>query len=118
MKHLLCLFLLLSFAGVSQSNPGFGGKIINTYPRNGALYVHPHTSIGFTFPSPLSQSSIQLDSIAVIGNSGKIYSGNLKLSCNRKTLIFTPSEPFILGDTVHVRIGGMHSISGDLTQSY
>jgi hypothetical protein len=99
MKGIVCLLLLVAGATASFPHPVTSLKIVNTYPRNGAQYVHPYTKIGITFSSPLN--SILANSITVAGTSGKKYTGSVKLSANRKTLIFSPDEHFALGDTIH-----------------
>jgi hypothetical protein len=118
MRHFLCLFFLLSAVGISFPHPATGTKIVNTYPCNGALYVHPYTKIGITFSAPLTKSSFSIDSISVTGNAEKKYFGTVKLSVNAKTLIFSPAEPFALGEIISVRLRPVETISGEMTQPF
>src|SRR5689334_8851641 len=111
-RVLICASIVLLGVNVAFSHSQTGTKVIYSYPMSGAHEVHPNTNIGFTFSQMLS-SNLPQDSIAVFSGSEKKYSGHLKLSVNRRTLIFIPSTHFQLGEIIQVRLGSFQTINGD-----
>jgi len=89
----------------------------NTYPYYGSSNVHPFTNIGLNFSEALDPRHLYIDSVTVFGTHNK-YAGTLTLSVDRKTLIFIPAEHFLLGDTIHVRIGSLTSSFGKVSEPF
>jgi len=117
LKAVVFFLVCLSTATSVRSQTAFPPKVINTYPCNGSQYIHPSTNIGISFSDALDSNLLSCDSITVFGTHNK-YTGTLKLSVNRKTLIYIPAEHFLLGDTIHVHIGSFFLSHGETTEPY
>ena len=105
MKYICCC-LLLSFIRVAISHPILEIRIVNPYPMNGTVNVQPCTGIGITYLQALNRKHITSAIFEVIGSLPDNNSGALKVSTNRRTLIFTPTHPFVLGENIEVRASG------------
>ncbi len=118
MKYFLCLAGLFFCVKSGLSFTVSGIEVVNSYPMNGAINVHPMTGIGVTYSGALQKNVLSGDSIDVYGNLGEKYPGSVKISSNGRTLIFTPSNSFPLGETIHVRIGSLQTIENTSTLAY
>ena len=73
-------------------------------PRPDATEVSKHATIIIRFAaSPAYLSNIQ-EMIRVHGENGDLYTGQIKIASDNKTVIFTPDSPFVEGEIVHVEI--------------
>jgi hypothetical protein len=118
MKNIFLVAVLLFAANSAFSKSISGIRILNSYPMNEAENVHPATGIGITFSDPIRKSSVTIESISVIGTLGGKYYGTVKLSRNGRTVIFTPSMRFLLGDIVQVRLGSFETAGDAMTPVY
>jgi len=114
------LYFLFGFCAVlsARSQTTSLLTVTNSYPYDGATNVHPFTNIGLNFSEALDPHLLCLDSIIVSGSHHNKYAGTLKLSNDRKTLIFIPAEHFLLGDTIHAHIGSFTSSEGKVSNPF
>ena len=97
----LLVILLLSFLAV----PTHGREaFIYVNPRPGASLVQVHTSITVGHGEKLSLHSNDHKLFHVVGSLSGEHSGNVILSDDQRTLIFTPSKPFTANEIVSVTI--------------
>ncbi len=118
MKYLFFGVFFFFGARAIQPQPISAVRVVNSYPINGAQNVHPATGIGISFSSPIIKNSMYCDSITVTGTINEKYSGTVRISTNRKTVIFIPSKPFPFGETINVRFGRFETISEAMTPAY
>jgi hypothetical protein len=115
-KILLFLTTVLVLTTVRCSYAKVSPTVILTYPLNGAKNVTALTTIGLTYSSALDRVSVSAMGISVTGSLGGKYTGSLKLSADGKTVIFIPSRPFKLGETVSATVGQAISSEGITTE--
>lgn len=73
-------------------------------PKPGSKFIMPGNNIALRYGQPLSKQSIHSSLLDVKSKSGEKIEGGLKLSTDRKTLIYKPSKPFPLGETIYVEL--------------
>jgi hypothetical protein len=118
LKFIVCIGILFFWAEYSLCKPFSNARVVNTYPMKGAVNVHPATGIGITFSGPLRKNFPVSDSFSVFGETGKQYSGSVRISTNGRTVIFKPAEPFPLGEIVNVRLGSIPTLAEVNTAPY
>ncbi|HYM20033.1 MAG TPA: aryl-sulfate sulfotransferase [Candidatus Kapabacteria bacterium] len=114
----ICLTPLLVGMALSLatlSNAKTSASLTNSYPLNDSRNVNPRTSVGLTFSVVLDRTRFKTVPIQVTGTIGGTYNGTQKLSADAKTLIFTPSKPFALGEAVSILCGALPTADGGRT---
>ena len=89
-------------------------SIISTYPRLNALHVPLDTVITVTFDQDIDPATL-FDSTFVVhgGQRGKL-SGAYTYSGGTRTAVFTPDQPFRVGERVRVTVTkGVQTVAGD-----
>jgi len=84
-------------------------------PKPGSKFIMPGNNIALRHGQPLDSKSCLSSVLEVKNTSGKKIDGTVKLSSDKKTLIYKPYSSFPLGETIHVElkkglktIGGLH----------
>ena len=89
-------------------------SIISTYPRLNALHVPLDTVITVTFDQDIDPATL-FDSTFVVhgGQRGKL-SGAYTYAGGTRTAVFTPDQPFRVGERVRVTVTkGVQTVAGD-----
>ncbi len=73
-------------------------------PAPGAERVSPGNNIAFREGSPIDPASLVPGLVRVSGVRSGQHTGRLALSSDERTVLFTPDQPFALGEHVRVRI--------------
>ncbi|MCB2219469.1 MAG: aryl-sulfate sulfotransferase [Bacteroidetes bacterium] len=82
-------------------------------PAPGALYATPEHSIAMRQGDVLDVNSLTPDLVSVMGSESGIHNGELKLSADSRTLIFTPHDPFNYDEEITVALNeGLLTASG------
>jgi hypothetical protein len=105
---------LLCSVSISLAHDGVYGHALRSYPHRGAVRVNINTSVGISYNAALDSSSLEAG-IIVTGNKYGLYSGSLTLSCDHRTLIFKPSQPFLPGEIISVNAQSLHMTGGSVT---
>ena len=92
--------ILLLAQSVSETYRNIGYNYIS--PRPGSLLINPTNNIIIRSVYDLDIRKIQNNFITVKGSKSGNHSGKLILSDDNKTLVFYPTIPFELGETVMV----------------
>ncbi len=82
-------------------------------PLPGAQFVAPGTTIALREGEPIAPDSVRAELFTVVGSNSGAHPGSAVLSDDQATVIFTPQQPFALGETVEVVVDpGIHTTSG------
>jgi hypothetical protein len=82
-------------------------------PAPGAIYATPEHTIALRQGDVLDVNTLIPDLITVTGSESGIHKGELKLSADSRTLIFTPDKPFNYNETITVTFNeGLLTVSG------
>src|SRR3974377_1006686 len=96
---ILSAFLLLVTIKYSSSQ-SYPVKYLSPLPGSGL--ISKQTEIIIKPYKPLSANSKMQDNLVnVAASQSGVHTGKLLLSSDNKSLIFKPSAPFVLSDTVH-----------------
>ncbi len=105
---LLLAGLILPIA-TSQAAPSF----IYSSPRPGAILVRPGATITVRYRQPVDPAALTPDSFDVRGEESGPHSGDVALAGDGRTVIFTPHEPFTLGERVTATVDALRTAGGD-----
>jgi hypothetical protein len=100
-RNLACFAMLLLMSTASLAGTGHRSSILRQYPLPGATEVSNVTMIGITANGRFSERQIS-ESFYVLGSKSGRHLGQVHLSLDEKTIIFTPSTKFDLNETVSV----------------
>ena len=98
---LSAICLLIAPAPLKASSPE--GSPLYLLPAPGAANVSPATSLALRQGDPFDHLPDE-DAFTVTGSRGGYYSGEMRLSDDRLTLLFYPEKPFAFDETVTVAI--------------
>ncbi|HRX03139.1 MAG TPA: Ig-like domain-containing protein, partial [Anaerolineae bacterium] len=98
---LSAICLLIAPAPLKASSPE--GSPLYLLPAPGAANVSPATSLALRQGDPFDHLPDE-DAFTVTGSRGGYYSGEMRLSDDRQTLLFYPEKPFAFDETVTVAI--------------
>ncbi len=96
----LSLFISIPQNLYSQSRAGY--QYIS--PKPNYRYASTTTKIIIRPGDIISRTSVRQDILTVSGNKKGVYTGTVVLAGDNKTLVFTPAENFIEGETVSVKV--------------
>ena len=105
---LLLAGLILPIAN-SQAAPSF----IYSSPRPGAILVRPETTITVRYRQPVDPAALSPAVFHVRGEESGPHSGDVTLAGDGRTVIFTPDEPFTLGERVTATVDPLRTAGGD-----
>ncbi len=101
-----------SISDVYGSN--IGSHIVYVSPLPGSKYVTPGSNIIIRSDDYLNANSIQSGMFDVVGTSSGRHDGRVILSDDRKTILFLPTTPYTLGETVSVSMAQqLSTMNGD-----
>jgi hypothetical protein len=105
--YLLSTFILMSAVVAGQGTTSF------TYisPEPGSKYVRPENTIALRQGEVFNASAIRSDHISVTGSLSGEIAGTIKLSKDRRTLIFSQESPYQFGEIITVEV-----VDGMLTE--
>ena len=92
------IIMLLSLSLSAQMNWNY------ISPQPGSKHINPQNNIAIRNGEFLDINSLNDASIMVVGSKSGIIKGELKLSVDLRTLIFTPLKPYEYGETVSVNL--------------
>jgi len=82
-------------------------------PQPGSKLINPENNIALRNGARLNRNSISTGLISVTGTVSGLISGNVKLSHDSRTLIFTPKKSFQYAETINVKLlPGIQTESG------
>lgn len=73
-------------------------------PKPGSKFIMPGNNIALRCGQPLNKKSIHSSLLEVKNESGEKIEGTIKLSTDKKTLIYKPHTPYPLGETIQVEL--------------
>ena len=79
-------------------------QVTDTVPSAEAMTIAPTTTLAFSFTYGLDRTSVTSQTVVVRGSLGGVYAGNFGFAEIVPTLRFTPTRPFLSGETVTVNL--------------
>ena len=73
-------------------------------PVPGSDKVSRWNNVAIRQGSPLDPASIDAGRLTVVGAQSGAHTGRFRVAGDGQTLLFTPDQPYALGETVHVRL--------------
>src|SRR5437867_10476977 len=73
-------------------------------PLPGADMVSRWNNLAIRPGSALDPASLDARRLSVVGRESGAHTGRLKLAGDGQTILFTPDQPYALGEMVHVRL--------------
>ncbi|MEO8399870.1 MAG: hypothetical protein ABI550_08670, partial [Ignavibacteriaceae bacterium] len=111
-KNLLFVLLILISSVITAKENLNGYQYISPIP--GSSLVSPYNNIIIKYGAELNLNNIQNNFIKVVGSISGEHSGNIILSDDKMTLIYSPSKHFELGEVVSVNLNkGSFSKKGE-----
>ncbi len=110
-----CLFLANGLWVVDRKPTALLGPVPLTYlsPRPGARLVRPETAIAVRSLERVSPDSLSTTRFDVKGSISHHLQGSVTLADDGRTVLFSPSQPFALGESVTVTIlDGLRTTEG------
>ena len=96
-----CLLCSLSIAAPARAGNVTADRYLSPMP--GSRNVSPWNNVVIRHAATLAADQIADTDLSVTGSHSGRHPGKLTLSDDSKTLVFLPSSPFALGETVNVR---------------
>jgi len=82
-------------------------------PLPGSRMVSPWNNVAIRPGGILNSLSLDAASLTVVGSRSGAHGGRLVLASDERTIVFTPDQPYTLGETVHVRLSpGVRTAAG------
>ena len=104
----LLLAGFFSFVRTSQATPTF----IYSSPRPGAVLVSPGTTVTVRYARRADPAAVSRALFDVWGEESGFHGGDVILAGDGRTVIFSPDDPFTLGERVTATIGTLRAIDG------
>jgi len=83
-------------------------------PLPGARMVSPHNNVAVRHGERIDGTTVHDATIAAVGSLGGPHPGVCVLADDGRTIVFTPREPYLPGETVTARLGpGVTTAAGD-----
>ncbi|HEY6171374.1 MAG TPA: Ig-like domain-containing protein, partial [Candidatus Kapabacteria bacterium] len=98
---IICTSLGSPVAEASQK-----AQISYQYPLRSAKNVFPTTGIGIRVSKTVDKRDLTNNVIRVVGSKSGVVAGSITLVDDKRTVIFTPTSQFQLGEKVTVEVGG------------
>ena len=116
LTRLCLLFLLLS---LSSHLLGQYGEIAYICPVPGSSNLNPEQNIIIRLNERLKPSSLRSGLLQIKGSVSGPFKADLLLADDDRTIIFTPTQAFALGETVHIMLReGINTVSGKEISSF
>jgi hypothetical protein len=112
-KLLIRFLLVFAFLPLQRNVPAQAQIVQYLCPAPGSLYNPAGTTIAIRYGDLLDGSTVDGAKFVVQGSLSGRHLGSAILADDRKTVIFTPYQPFTLGETVDVTVqAGLASTTG------
>src|SRR5438093_768883 len=95
------LALIAAFAPTVTAAPR---AFLYLSPLPGAEMVSRWNNLAIREGCALDPASLDARRLSVVGSASGAHSGRLKLASDGQTILFTPDQPYSLGEMVHVRL--------------